>query len=132
MFCRCFLETSNYFVWSLIAPVVVIFLANVGFFIMATMISRQQQKRKVSNKPVQTVIGWLKSTVPLVIILGLTWIVGVLVMNVPEMLFLAYIYNIVVAFQGIFIFLVLVVMSKSVRDFFMNTLMAKLPCIVSL
>jgi len=99
---------------------------------MAARISWLQHRRKVTTKPVQTVVGWLKSTISLVILLGLTWITGLLVLNVPELLFLAYIYNIMVAFQGVFIFLVLVVMSQSVRDFLIKFIQLKIPGMVSL
>ena len=48
--------------------------------------------------------------------MGLTWIVGVLIVEVEELLPLAYIYTIMVAFQGLAIFLIFVVFSKIVRD----------------
>jgi len=48
--------------------------------------------------------------------MGLTWIVGVVIVEVEELLFLAYIYTIMVAFQGFFIFLIFIVFSKQVRD----------------
>ena len=49
----------------------------------------------------------------LVIIMGLTWIVGVLIVEVEALLPLAYIYTIMVAFQGLFIY---VAFSKKVRE----------------
>ena len=48
--------------------------------------------------------------------MGLTWIVGVLIVEVEELLPLAYIYTIMVAFQGLAIFLIFVVFSKKVRE----------------
>ena len=48
--------------------------------------------------------------------MGLTWIFGVLIVEVEALLPLAYIYTILVAFQGFFIFLIYVVFSKQVRD----------------
>ena len=56
------------------------------------------------------------SAVSLVVIMGLTWILGVLIVEVEELLPLAYVYTIMVAFQGVFIFLALVVFSKPVRE----------------
>jgi len=52
--------------------------------------------------------------------MGLTWIVGVLIVELEELLFLAYIYTIMVAFQGFWIFLIFVVASKKVRDAFLK------------
>ena len=48
--------------------------------------------------------------------MGLTWIVGVLVFEVPALLPLAYIFTIFVAFQGVAIFVIFVLLSKQVRD----------------
>ncbi len=48
--------------------------------------------------------------------MGLTWILGVLIVEVEELLVLAYIYTIMVAFQGVFIFIIFVLLSKSVRE----------------
>ena len=59
---------------------------------------------------------WLRSAVFLVIIMGITWIMGVLVINQNALLPLAYIFTIMVAFQGLSIFLIFVIFSKQVRD----------------
>ena len=48
--------------------------------------------------------------------MGFTWIFGVLIVEVDELVPLAYIYTIMVAFQGLFIFLIFVVLSKQVRE----------------
>ena len=49
--------------------------------------------------------------------MGLTWVIGFLVIEVEELLALAYIFTIFVAFQGLFIFIVLVLLdSKMIRD----------------
>ena len=58
------------------------------------------------------IVAWLKALVLLVVVLGSSWIVGVAVTRVE----LAYIYTILVAFQGLAIFLSLVIFQKSVRD----------------
>ena len=61
----------------------------------------------------------------LVIIMGLTWIFGVLIVEVEELVPLAYIYTIMVAFQGLFIFLIFVVFSKKVREAYAKCWRAK-------
>ena len=50
------------------------------------------------------------------VIMGLTWILGVLIVEVKALLPLAYIYTIMVAFQGLSIFIIFIVFSKQVRD----------------
>ena len=48
--------------------------------------------------------------------MGITWIIGVLVIEVDELFALAYIFTIFVAFQGVFIFVIFVLLSKQVRE----------------
>ena len=57
--------------------------------------------------------------------MGLTWIIGVLIVEVKELVPLAYIYTIMVAFQGLFIFLIFVVLSKQVREAYAKCWRAK-------
>jgi len=89
---RCFLKTDTHFIWAFIAPVIVIFLANIGFLIMAAVIMWRQQ------------------------IMGITWIIGLTVVVIEQLLPLAYIFTTVAAFQGVFVFVVLVLLTKSTRD----------------
>ena len=48
--------------------------------------------------------------------MGITWIIGFLVIEVKELFTLAYIFTIFVAFQGVFIFVIFVLLSKQVRE----------------
>ena len=80
---------------------------------MAARISWHQIRKTETSKNVHKVVNWLKSSVLLVVVLGLTWITGVVVAEVEALYPLAYIYTIVAAFQGLFIFLVLIVFSKA-------------------
>ena len=57
--------------------------------------------------------------------MGLTWILGVLIVKVEELLPLAYIYTIMVAFQGLWIFLIFVLLPKQVRDAYVKWWRAK-------
>ena len=45
--------------------------------------------------------------------MGITWIIGILVIEVEELFVLAYIFTIFVAFQGLFIFITFVLVSES-------------------
>ena len=59
---------------------------------------------------------WLKAVTSLVVVMGVTWIVGVLIVDVMELLPLAYVYTIMVAFQGFWIFLFFVLLEEKVRQ----------------
>ena len=116
-FCSCFLNPDSYFIWALIAPVIVIILINVGFFIMAAIALWRHNKRQTSGEiSKEHLRSWLKTLASLVVVMGLTWISGVLIVEVEELVPLAYIYTIMVAFQGLFIFLIFVAYPKEVRD----------------
>ena len=78
----------------------------------AKIMWNQVQKRKTTHK----FLGWLMATLSLTVVMGLTWIIGLLIVEVEELAPLAYLYTIAVSFQGFFIFVVLVVIQKSVRE----------------
>ncbi len=95
---------------------IIIFVCNIVLLVMAAIIMwRQQRKRDIKTES-NKVLKWLKAVISLTVVMGLTWIIGVLVVEREELLPLAYIYTIMLAFQGFFIFLVLVVFTKPVRD----------------
>ena len=110
------MSPSSRFIWALIAPVILIFLANSVFFVMAGVIMWRHQKKQTDKSRVKSVCGWLKSALSLVVIMGLTWIMGIAVVEVEALAPLAFIYTIMVAFQGFFIFLIYVLFSTVVRQ----------------
>ena len=109
-------SVTSMLIFAFIAPVAIVFLVNICFFIMAARISWLQIRKKKTSKNVGKVVGWLKSSVSLVVVLGLTWITGVAVVEVEALYPLVYIYTIMAAFQGLCIFLALVVFSKAMIE----------------
>ena len=81
----------------------------------AVIMWRQKKKRNIQQKS-SDVGGWLKAVITLMVVMGITWIIGLAVVEREELLTLAYIFTIVAAFQGVFIYLALVLLTKSVRD----------------
>jgi hypothetical protein len=75
---------------------------------------------RISKKKAKGGVGhikhWLKALVSLVVIMGLTWLFGVLIVELEELAFLAYIYSFMVAFQGVWIFLLFVILDQQVRE----------------
>ena len=65
---------------------------------------------------------WLKVSISLTVVMGITWIIGVLVI---ELFALAFIFTILVAFQGLFIFIIFVLLSKQVRETYQSWWKAK-------
>ena len=117
LFSSCFLSPKTHFIWAFIAPVIVIIMINVGLFIMAAIaLWRHNKKQTGGEMSKERFRSWLKTLASLVVVMGLTWIVGVLIVEVDELVPLAYIYTIMVAFQGLIIFLIFVAYPKEVRD----------------
>ena len=58
----------------------------------------------------------MKVSVSLTVVMGITWIIGVLVIEVEELFALAFIFTIFVAFQGLIIFIFFILLQKPVRD----------------
>ena len=58
----------------------------------------------------------MKASISLAVVMGITWIIGVLVIEVEELFPLSYIFTIFVAFQGLFIFILFVLLQKPVRE----------------
>jgi len=115
---RCFLNPKNHFIWMFIAPAMLIFLANVGLFIMAATIMWRHQKKLTENKKNTNFIGWFRAIASLTVIMGITWIISLILLETEGLLVLVYIFNIMVAFQGFFIFVLFIVFSKTVKDSF--------------
>ena len=114
--CSCFLNPHTGFVWSFIAPVIIVLLINIAFLVMAAVQIWRHKKKQYGEMKAKDVKKWLKAVTSLVVVMGVTWIVGVLIVDVEELLPLAYIYTIMVAFQGVWIFLFFVVFEEKVRE----------------
>ena len=80
---------------------------------------RQKEKSRASN-----FFRWIKAAFSLVVVMALTWIVGILIFD--ELKFVAFIYPVLVGFQGFFIFLIFVVFSKAVREAYRKCWKAKI------
>ena len=119
------MRPDTHFVWAFIAPVIRIFFINICFLIMAAIIMWNQQKKRIFKKESYKVLGWPKAVASLMVVMGFTWIIGLLIVRIEELAPLAYIYTIAVAFQGFFMFLVLVVFTKKVRDDIKNWFLVK-------
>ena len=76
---------------------------------------RHQKKIKENNK-ITSFLNWFKAACSLTVVMGITWIIGIILVVSEGLLFLVYIYTIMVAFQGVFIFFLYVILSKSVKD----------------
>ena len=110
------MSPEKHFVWVFIVPATLIFLTNIGFFIMAATIMWRHQNKMTEKNKMTSFVNWFKAACSLTIVMGITWIIGIILVVTEGLLFLVYIYTIMVAFQGVFIFLLYVILSKAVKD----------------
>ena len=69
------MKTGTRFIWAFIHPVMLVFLTNIGFLIMAAVIMWRQQKKGNINKKSSELSRLLKTVVALTVVLGITWII---------------------------------------------------------
>ena len=91
-------------------------MANVIFFVITARIMWHHQMRQTQKSKLQRIRKWFRSAISLLVIMSITWIAGILIIKVDTLLPLAFVYTIMIAFQGLFIFIIFVVWSKSVRE----------------
>ena len=110
--CSCYLRTDTHFIWVIISPVILIFLANIGFSIMTACVIWHHPKKE--NRQ-QDVHSWLKFAMLLPAVMGLNWVPGLFVVKHKGVIPLAYISTFLVASQGIFILLIVIIFFEPVR-----------------
>ena len=81
---------------------------------MAAVIMWRQQKKRNINKKSSDFSGWLKAVIALMVVMGITRVIGLAVVEREELVPLAYIFTIIAAFQGVSIYVVLVLLNKNV------------------
>ncbi|CDW57455.1 latrophilin Cirl [Trichuris trichiura] len=117
----CWLNTENYFVFSFVGPVIVVLAANfVLLFISMAIIARHVPYSRAPQNPdksafLNRIKFWIKGAFILVVLLGLTWSLGILLVS-QSAVAIAYMFTILNSLQGLFIFCFQVLMNKKVRD----------------
>uniref|UniRef100_A0A1I7V0X1 G_PROTEIN_RECEP_F2_4 domain-containing protein n=1 Tax=Caenorhabditis tropicalis TaxID=1561998 RepID=A0A1I7V0X1_9PELO len=110
----CWIDTSTPTIWAFVAPIIIIISANIIFLLIAlkVVLSVQSRDRTKWNR----IIGWLKGSATLLCLLGITWIFGFLtaVKGGTGTAF-AWIFTLLNCTQGVFIFILHVVLNEKVR-----------------
>ncbi|CAJ0581711.1 unnamed protein product, partial [Mesorhabditis spiculigera] len=111
----CWINTASPTIWAFVAPVIVVIAANIGFLLIALRVVLSVRR---SDKPrSQRVFGWLKGSATLLCLLGITWLFGFLtaVKGSGSTLAFAWIFTILNCTQGVFIFVLHVLLNDKVR-----------------
>uniref|UniRef100_A0A7N5P3X3 Adhesion G protein-coupled receptor L4 n=1 Tax=Ailuropoda melanoleuca TaxID=9646 RepID=A0A7N5P3X3_AILME len=123
----CWLSTENNFIWSFIGPACLIILVNLlafGFIIYKVFRHTAGLKPEVSCY--ENIRSCARGALALLFLLGTTWIFGVLHV-VHASVVTAYLFTVSNAFQGMFIFLFLCVLSRKIQEEYYR-LFKNVPC----
>ncbi|XP_029441955.1 adhesion G protein-coupled receptor L4 isoform X2 [Rhinatrema bivittatum] len=123
----CWLSTENNFIWSFIGPACLIILVNLlAFVVIIYKVFRHTAMLKPEVSCYENVRSCARGALALLFLLGATWIFGVLHV-VHGTVVTAYLFTIVNAFQGMFIFLFLCVLSRKIQEEYYR-LFKNVPC----
>ncbi|XP_020607500.1 adhesion G protein-coupled receptor L3-like, partial [Orbicella faveolata] len=110
----CWLSFERHFTWAFVGPVLLVCLLNLICLGKTFMIMSSRGSIKDSDTSIEKIRYWSKGCALLSCLLGLTWIVGVFVVN-QDTIFMAYLFNIFNTLQGLLIFLFHCVGDEKVR-----------------
>lgn len=117
---HCWLSTDKGFIWAFVGPVCVIICINsvmlgVAIYVMCTHAANAVNVWKARQKTTfENVRSWIKGAIVLVVLLGLTWVFGLLYIN-EQSVVMAYVFTIFNSTQGVFIFVFHCVMNEKVQ-----------------
>ncbi|XP_012873824.1 PREDICTED: EGF, latrophilin and seven transmembrane domain-containing protein 1 [Dipodomys ordii] len=123
----CWLSTENNFIWSFIGPACLIILVNLlAFGVIIYKVFRHTAGLKPEVSCYENVRSCARGALALLFLLGTTWIFGVLHV-VHASVVTAYLFTVSNAFQGMFIFLFLCVLSRKIQEEYYR-LFKNVPC----
>nr|XP_008112351.1 PREDICTED: adhesion G protein-coupled receptor L4 isoform X1 [Anolis carolinensis] len=123
----CWLSTKNNFIWSFIGPACLIILVNLmAFGVIIYKVFQQTAMLKPEVSCYENIRSCARGALSLLFLLGATWIFGVLHV-IQGTVVTAYLFTIFNAFQGLFIFIFLCVLSRKIQDEYLR-LFRNVPC----
>ncbi|NXX56950.1 AGRL4 protein, partial [Scopus umbretta] len=123
----CWLSTKNNFIWSFIGPACLIILVNLlAFGVIIYKVFRHTAMLKPEVSCYENIRSCARGALALLFLLGATWIFGVLHV-VQGSVVTAYLFTIFNAFQGMFIFIFLCVLSRKIQEEYYR-LLKNVPC----
>ncbi|XP_076880482.1 adhesion G protein-coupled receptor L4 [Brachyhypopomus gauderio] len=123
----CWLSTEKNFIWSFIGPACLIILVNLlAFAVIIYKVYRHTAVKKPEISHYENIRSCARGALALLFVLGATWTFGVVhILN--ETTLTAYLFTFANAFQGMFIFIFLCVLSRKVQEEYYR-LFKNVPC----
>uniref|UniRef100_A0AC35G932 Uncharacterized protein n=1 Tax=Panagrolaimus sp. PS1159 TaxID=55785 RepID=A0AC35G932_9BILA len=125
-FSYCWINVRTSTLWAFIIPIIVIIVANIIVLLIALRVVLSVKSRDRSTS--QRVMGWLKGSGTLLCLLGITWIFGFICAIPGTHIVFAYIFAILNTLQGVFIFILHVVLNDKVRAVLVRAMRQKMCC----
>lgn len=123
----CWLSTENHFIWSFIGPACLIILVNLlAFAVIMYKVYQHTAVKKPEVSHYENIRSCARGALALLFVLGATWTFGVLHI-LHETTLTAYLFTFSNAFQGMFIFIFLCVLSRKIQDEYYR-LFKNVPC----
>ncbi|XP_069795469.1 adhesion G protein-coupled receptor L4 isoform X1 [Narcine bancroftii] len=123
----CWLSTENNFIWSFIGPACLIILVNLlAFGVIIYKVFRHTSILKPEVSCYENIRSCARGALALLFLLGATWTFGVLHI-IKDSMVTAYLFTISNAFQGMFIFVFLCILSKKIQKEYYR-LFKNVPC----
>ncbi|XP_066297983.1 latrophilin-like protein 1 isoform X2 [Branchiostoma lanceolatum] len=112
----CWLNAHKFFIWSFVGPALLIVLINFGFLIIALRVvySHKSGKKMKHFKTGTKFKSWIRGSLTLLCLLGVTWVFGVLYLDRGTIVF-AYVFAITNSLQGMFIFIFHCLLNEKVQ-----------------
>ncbi|CAH1243682.1 ADGRL2 [Branchiostoma lanceolatum] len=112
----CWLNAHKFFIWSFVGPALLIVLINFGFLIIALRVvySHKSGKKMKHFKTGTKFKSWIRGSLTLLCLLGVTWVFGVLYLDSGTIVF-AYVFAITNSLQGMFIFIFHCLLNEKVQ-----------------
>ncbi|XP_077513044.1 adhesion G protein-coupled receptor E5-like [Amblyomma americanum] len=113
---NCWLSRKSGVIWSYAGPVAVVLTANFAVLVFTIRTTCRLSKQTTSGVRLETARRWIRTTVIMLPLLGLTWLPGFLILDSrPASVVAAYAFCILNASQGCALFLFHCALNRSVR-----------------
>uniref|UniRef100_A0A915AR09 Uncharacterized protein n=2 Tax=Parascaris TaxID=6254 RepID=A0A915AR09_PARUN len=123
----CWIDANSSTIWAFVGPITVVIIANIVFLAVALKVVMSVKSRDRTKG--ERIAGWLKGSATLLCLLGVTWIFGyMMAISKAEPIF-AYIFTILNCTQGIFIFVLHVLLNEKVRATLLRFARTQLCCV---
>ncbi|GMT15542.1 hypothetical protein PFISCL1PPCAC_6839, partial [Pristionchus fissidentatus] len=110
----CWIDTSTPTIWAFAGPVAAVVIINIFFLLIALRVVLSISSRDRSRA--DRLRGWLKGSATLLCLLGITWVFGFLTAVHGASVVFAWIFTLLNCTQGIFIFVLHVLLNEKARN----------------